>query len=109
MSVQIFDLSHTFEPFMPQWPSGCNLKEEVIRFHAFDGMYNVQWEGIMHRGTHMDAPLHVTELTPDITQYPRALLRLRRLPGTSPRASGARSSPRICRSLTTSSRKATSS
>jgi kynurenine formamidase len=70
MSVQIFDLSHTFEPFMPQWPSGCNLKEEVIRFHANDGMYNVQWEGIMHRGTHMDAPLHVTELTPDITQYP---------------------------------------
>lgn len=55
---------------MPQWPSGCNLKEEVIRFHANDGMYNVQWEGIMHRGTHMDAPLHVTELTPDITQYP---------------------------------------
>ena len=70
MSVQIFDLSHTFEPFMPQWPSGCNLKEEVIRFHANDGMYNIQWEGIMHRGTHMDAPLHVTELTPDITQYP---------------------------------------
>lgn len=70
MSVQIFDLSHTFEPFMPQWPSGCNLKMEVTRFHANDGMYNMQWEGIMHRGTHMDAPLHVTECTPDITEYP---------------------------------------
>lgn len=70
MSVQIFDLTHTFEPFMPQWPSGCNLKMEVKRFHANDGMYNIQWEGIMHRGTHMDAPLHVTECTPDITQYP---------------------------------------
>ena len=65
MSVQIFDLSHTFEPFMPQWPSGCNLKEEVIRYHADADMYNIQWEGIMHRGTHMDAPLHVTELTPE--------------------------------------------
>jgi len=70
MSVQIFDLSHVFEPFMPQWPSGCNLKMEVKRFHANDCMYNVQWEGIMHRGTHMDAPLHVTECTPDITKYP---------------------------------------
>ncbi|MCD8211739.1 MAG: cyclase family protein [Oscillospiraceae bacterium] len=70
MSVHIYDLTHTFEPFMPQWPSGCNLKEEVIRFHANDDMYDIQWEGIMHRGTHMDAPLHVTELTPDITQYP---------------------------------------
>lgn len=44
MSVQIFDLTHTFEPFMPQWPSGCNLKMEVKRFHANDGMYNIQWE-----------------------------------------------------------------
>ena len=70
MGVQIFDITHTFEPFMPQWPSGCNLKMEVIRFHANDNMYNIQWEGIMHRGTHMDAPLHVTECTPDITQYP---------------------------------------
>ena len=41
MSVQIFDLTHTFEPFMPQWPSGCNLKMEVKRFHANDGMYNI--------------------------------------------------------------------
>ncbi|MFQ7397924.1 MAG: cyclase family protein [Neglectibacter sp.] len=53
----------------------CNLKMEVKRFHANDGMYNIQWEGIMHRGTHMDAPLHVTECTPDITQYPVAVLR----------------------------------
>ena len=70
MSIRIFDLTHTFEPFMPQWPSGCNLKEEVIRYHADANMYDIQWEGIMHRGTHMDAPLHVTECTPDITSYP---------------------------------------
>ena len=70
MSIQIFDITHTFNPFMPQWPSGCNLKEEVVRYHAEHDMYDVQWEGIMHRGTHMDAPLHVTEGTPDITNYP---------------------------------------
>ena len=33
-------------------------------------MYEVQWEGIMHRCTHMDAPLHVTENTPTINDYP---------------------------------------
>lgn len=70
MSIQIYDITHTFNPFMPQWPSGCNLKEEVVRYHAEHDMYDVQWEGIMHRGTHMDAPLHVTEGTPDITNYP---------------------------------------
>ncbi len=70
MSLQIYDITHTFEPFMPQWPSGCNLKEEVIRYHADANQYDIQWEGIMHRGTHMDAPLHVTECTPDITAYP---------------------------------------
>ncbi len=70
MSLNFYDLSHTFEPFMPQWPSGCNLKEDVIRYHADANMYDIKWEGIMHRGTHMDAPLHVTECTPDITNYP---------------------------------------
>jgi kynurenine formamidase len=33
-------------------------------------MYEVNWEGIMHRCTHMDAPLHVTENTPSIADYP---------------------------------------
>ena len=70
MSLNFYDLTHTFEPFMPQWPSGCNLKEDVIRYHADANMYDIQWQGIMHRGTHMDAPLHVTECTPDITNYP---------------------------------------
>ena len=31
---------------------------------------SAEFEGIMHRGTHMDAPLHVTENTPTLTGYP---------------------------------------
>ena len=32
-------------------------------------MQVLEYEGIMHRGTHMDAPIHVLENTPFITEY----------------------------------------
>ena len=46
---------------MPQWPSRANLNVRVVEFHAKDGLLVQQFEGIMHRGTHMDAPIHVQE------------------------------------------------
>ena len=46
---------------MPQWPSRANLNVRVLEFHAKDGLLVQQFEGIMHRGTHMDAPIHVRE------------------------------------------------
>ena len=61
MSLQIYDLTHTYGQFMPEWPSHPGVDIDVLKFHARDGVYEVNWEGIMHRGTHMDAPLHVTE------------------------------------------------
>ena len=70
MSLQIYDLTHTYGQFMPEWPSHPGVDIDVLKFHARDGVYEVNWEGIMHRGTHMDAPLHVTENTPDIMDYP---------------------------------------
>ncbi len=70
MGLEIYDLSHTFEQFMPEWPSTPNVNLSVSKFHAKDGIYEINWEGIMHRCTHMDAPLHVTENTPDIMGYP---------------------------------------
>ena len=42
----------------------------VVEFHAKDGLPAQQFEGIMHRGTHMDAPIHVQENTPTLTGYP---------------------------------------
>ncbi len=70
MGLQIYDLSHRFHQFMPEWPSSPGVNLTVNKFHAKDGVFQIQWEGIMHRCTHMDAPLHVTENTPGIAEYP---------------------------------------
>src|SRR5659263_671350 len=70
MSLKIYDLTHTFTQFMPAWPSTPSVTVSIDKFHAKDGVYQVQWEGIMHRFTHMDAPLHVTENTPRIGGCP---------------------------------------
>jgi kynurenine formamidase len=68
--LQFFDLSHPWGHGMPQWPSRANLNVRVLEFHAKDGLLVQQFEGIMHRGTHMDAPIHVAENTPTLTGYP---------------------------------------
>ena len=70
MSLKVYNLSHTFTQFIPEWPSTPSVNVTVSKFHAKDGVYETQWEGIMHRCTHMDAPLHVTENTPSIADYP---------------------------------------
>jgi kynurenine formamidase len=68
--LQFYDLSHRWGHGMPQWPSRANLNVRVVEFHAKDGLLVQQFEGIMHRGTHMDAPIHVQENTPTLTGYP---------------------------------------
>lgn len=70
MTLQIYDLSHRFHQHMPEWPSSPSVNLTVNKFHAKDGMWELQWEGIMHRCSHMDAPIHVTENTPSIMDYP---------------------------------------
>jgi kynurenine formamidase len=68
--LQFFDLSHPWGHGMPQWPSRANLNVRVLEFHSKDGLLVQQFEGIMHRGTHMDAPIHVAENQPTLTGYP---------------------------------------
>ena len=46
------------------------MNVRTLEFHAKDGILVQQFEGIMHRGTHMDAPIHVQENTPTLTGYP---------------------------------------
>ena len=70
MSLKVYDLTHYYEQFMPEWPSAPCVNVSLSRFHANNAMYEVNWEGSMHRGTHMDAPIHVTENTPGISDYP---------------------------------------
>src|SRR5450759_4456816 len=68
--LQFYNLSTSWGHGMPQWPSRANLNVRTVEFHAKDGVLVQQFEGIMHRGTHMDAPIHVRENTPTITGYP---------------------------------------
>ena len=68
--LEIYDLTHRWGHGMPQWPSRANLNVRVVEFHAKDGLLVQQFEGIMHRGTHMDAPIHVQENQPTLTGYP---------------------------------------
>ena len=58
-ACKLYNLSHDWGHGMPQWPSRANLNVRVVEFHAKDGLLVQQFEGIMHRGTHMDAPIHV--------------------------------------------------
>jgi kynurenine formamidase len=70
--LEFFNLSHRWGGYnMPEWPSGiANMSFSRLRFHALHGCYVQQMDGIMHRGTHMDAPIHVTANLPYITDYP---------------------------------------
>ncbi len=64
-----YDLTNIWGHGRPQWPSSANMKVTTLKFHALDGMLVNEYEGIMHRGTHMDAPLHVMGGTPSLTGY----------------------------------------
>lgn len=68
-SLQFYSLSQPWGHGMPQWPSRPNMNVRWLEFHAKDGLQVLQYEGIMHRGTHMDAPIHVLENMPFITDY----------------------------------------
>lgn len=61
-----YDLSNPWGHGIPEWPSSANLNIRTLKFHAKDGMLVKQFEGIMHRSTHMDSPIHVTENTPGL-------------------------------------------
>ncbi|MDP6173029.1 MAG: cyclase family protein, partial [Rhodospirillales bacterium] len=67
--LEFYELSNVWGHGMPQWPSKPNLNIRTLEMHSKDGVLTQQFEGIMHRGTHMDAPIHVLENTPFITGY----------------------------------------
>ena len=67
--LRMFNLSQPWGHHMPEWPSTPGVNVNVKKFHAKDGVYQTEFEGISHRGTHMDAPIHVTENTPHIMDY----------------------------------------
>jgi kynurenine formamidase len=69
-ALQFFDLSHPWGHGIPEWPSSVNLSTRTLKFHAKDGVLVKAWEGIMHRSTHMDVEIHVTENGKTLKDYP---------------------------------------
>jgi kynurenine formamidase len=68
--LEFYDLTNRWYHGMPEWPSAPGINTAVRKFHALNGVYEIEVDITMHRGTHMDAPIHVTENTPTITGYP---------------------------------------
>ena len=69
-SLGFFNLSHSWGHGMPEWPSSAILNVRTVYFHAKEGVRVNEIETTMHRGTHMDAPIHVAENQPTLTNYP---------------------------------------
>ena len=67
--LQFFNLSNDWGHGMPQWPSRPLLNLHVHSMHSLNGTFVNAYDGIMHRGTHMDAPIHVHENSGTITDY----------------------------------------
>jgi kynurenine formamidase len=67
--LQFYNLSHRWGFGMPQWPSAPLLNLRIKEMHSRHGSLVHEYEGIMHRGTHMDAAIHVHENTGTITDY----------------------------------------
>ncbi|MCC6474935.1 MAG: cyclase family protein [Burkholderiales bacterium] len=69
-ALEFYNLSHRWAHGMPEWPSSAILNVKTVFFHAKEGVQVKEIETTMHRGTHMDAPIHVEEDTPTLTNYP---------------------------------------
>lgn len=67
--LQFFDLSQEYGSSMPQWPSSSGVNINVLQFHAKDGVSVLEVDNVVHRGTHMDAPIHVLANTPSLYEY----------------------------------------
>lgn len=66
----LHDLTHDWGYNVSFWP-GKNPVHSFTRhqFHSRDGAQVLQFTTVMHRGTHMDCPLHVLAETHDITGF----------------------------------------
>lgn len=69
-ALKFYDLTVRWGHGMPEWPSAPGINVHTLQYHAKDGVFVSEFEGIMHRGTHMDTPIHVTANTPGFEGYP---------------------------------------
>ena len=59
--LRFYNLSHPVGHNMVQWPSPFSKPFVANRlyYHSMHDFYAVEYDGIMHRGTHMDTAAHV--------------------------------------------------
>lgn len=67
--MQFYDLSNRWYHGMPEWPSAVAIAVTTKKHHSLNGVLEHELQFSMHRGTHMDAPIHVTENTPGLGGY----------------------------------------
>ena len=67
--LRYYDLTNIYGHGVPQWPSAPALDVHTTLYHSKDGVFVQQVSTIMHRSTHMDAPIHVTENGGTLTDY----------------------------------------
>lgn len=71
MSLRMYNLSHELGHNMVQWPSPFSppLVTNRLQYHSMHDNYVVEYDGILHRGTHMDSPIHVEAETPWLEDF----------------------------------------
>ncbi|HEY4277814.1 MAG TPA: cyclase family protein [Conexibacter sp.] len=68
-ALELYDLTQPWGHGMPEWPSAPAIRVNPLMYHAKDGVAVAEMDATMHRGTHMDAPMHVMEEMPSIADY----------------------------------------
>jgi len=69
-NLDFYDLSHPWGLGVPNWPYFEDVKIERVHYHAKSGVLSQKLEIVMHSGTHMDAPIHVVEGAPFLSEIP---------------------------------------
>jgi len=69
-AAKLHDLTQPWGHDISFWPGKNPIHDfRKLYYHARDGIAVQHFTTVMHRGTHMDAPIHVLENTPDIAQF----------------------------------------
>lgn len=67
--LEYYDLSNFWGFGIPEWPSAPGINITTLKYHSKDGESVREFDAIMHRSTHMDVSIHVTENGKTLTDY----------------------------------------
>jgi Predicted metal-dependent hydrolase len=67
---KLIDISHCIEDGMPVYPGDMETRLSKAKELTVDGYNDHRLEIGMHSGTHMDSPMHLTNCSKYISEYP---------------------------------------